>query len=142
MYIIAPIVLLCSGNEIINNIFLHQKSFRMKKVQKQASKNKISKSWDEVFNRVYSRPCPISVLRSYSKNHIRSNEYMKMEINIIYNQKKFKLIDVKEDTDKLEPKQIVDLVMRELNIRPYFEKQLTHIQNKLQSLKFKQEEQI
>ena len=67
---------------------------------------------------------------------------MKMEINIIYNQKKFKLIDVKEDTDKLEPKQIVDLVMRELNIRPYFEKQLTHIQNKLQSLKFKQEEQI
>ena len=51
----------------------------------------------------------------------------------------FKLIDVKGDTDKLEAKQIVDLVMRELYIQPSFEQKLLHIQNKLHSFSFKQE---
>lgn len=86
----------------------------MKKAQKQSSKNKISESWDVVFNRVYYRPSPISVLRSFRESHIRSNEDMKMEIKIMVNQNKlkYKIIDVKADTDKLEPKQIVDLAMR------------------------------
>ena len=43
------------------------------------------------------------------------------------NKQKFKLIDVQADTDKLEPKQIVDLVMRELNIQLFLEQQLIHI---------------
>ena len=39
---------------------------------------------------------------------------MKMEIKIMVNQNKlkYKIIDVKADTDKLKPKQIVDLAMR------------------------------
>ena len=100
--------------KLINNIFLHQQAFKMKKAQKQSSKNKISESWDVVFNRVYYRPSPISALRSFRESHIRSNEDMKMEIKIMVNQNKlkYKIIDVKADTDKLKPKQIVDLAMR------------------------------
>ena len=115
----------------------------MKKFRKQKPKNKDSESWDVPFSRVYYKPSLISILRSYQESHIQSNEEMKMEMNIMEDQNKqmFKLIDVKGYIDKLEAKQIVDLVMKELYIQPSFEQQLLHIRNKLQSFSFKQEEQ-
>ena len=57
------------------------------------------------------------------------------------NKQMFKHIDNKGNIYKLEVKQIVDLVMKELDIKPSFEQQLLHIRNNLQSFNFKQEKE-
>ena len=58
-----------------------------------------------------------------------------MEINRVINQneQKFKLIDVKGDTDKLDVPEIVELIKQELEVESSLEKELIYIKNRLLS---------
>ena len=88
--------------------------------------NERSENGNELFSVVYYKPNGISLLWSNSEADIQNNEKEKMKINRVINQneQKFKLIDVKRDTDKLYVSEIVELIKQELEVESSLEKGL------------------